>query len=71
MPETQPPVVTQHKAESNAVNKVWHESYGATTVTQPQVSFLLKTLYKSGAVDNWKSRKKLLNLISFIDHLGL
>ena len=25
-------------AENNAVNKVWHESYGATTTTQPQVT---------------------------------
>ena len=32
-----PSVVVQKSAESNAVNKVWHESYGATTVTQPQV----------------------------------
>ena len=30
-------VVVQKSEESNAVNKVWHESYGATTVTQPQV----------------------------------
>ena len=33
-----PNVVVHKSAESNAVNKVWHESYGSTTVTQPQVN---------------------------------
>ena len=28
--------VIQNGGENNAVNKGWHESYGATTTTQPQ-----------------------------------
>ena len=39
-----PSVVVHKSAESNAVNKVWHESYGSTTVTQPQVK--ISTLNK-------------------------
>ena len=29
--------IVQNGGENNAVNKVWHESYGSTTTTQPKV----------------------------------